>query len=911
MAPKKVQGSTNSSVKGSLKQQHNKKSSLRKNAKKVNNLEEKSVLEKEVKEESKTETWLDHLPPVIKPDAELHISLSRERKEKRRNKITEYCMKELWAMVAFMFDQINTMDEFKENSDCDEQKLEKALRRQRIAYEKGEYFPTDATKENYEVFIREGEVVSGTFGVIRTPNVRELFKNDNMGDREEIFELMKKVCGDSTFDYDMNQHVDSLLKTLYEKMQAYDNPDPPPEPASFPFLACVSGPPGSGKSTVCDFLRRHFRVCVINIYAEEVEFGSYDNVINIIQPDDKLIISDIISRINDIPEDYGVVISNFPNSKSQFIQLDKSLQQFKNKAKSHLASISMLFKLNMTQQEAEMALQGRKISRRTGIVYNETFNPPNVLDLKGDPEFFTVNTDTSSYQKHVSLLAQLESINKKGFSLSNIGYCDNVDDVYLVIENLIRQSFDFRQIQPSFTSFVGICDRRKLEFSKQCYDIWTVWNDHCTPLYSRNLVDLHIKIRSIQEKIEYLSKISLERYALILSHPDDRPDIERETRQTCSFYDHIWNESCDIRDQRLMDVDFVISRSGIEDLCMLLERDQDKIFDSLISRLYLVSWFMSQFNEATLEERILESIPIPTIPCFDTQDLSSVAKILGIDEGNEIPDSIRSLRSFSDILMPQLDVTFPEDEEIRERKPKRANTQLACVPDALDVPEKAKQERSRTFNTQIKFCKSIYEEYKERRSSVDESIRNFLKFTLESMNVKTLKSDSKLVLEIFNYLVESKTKIVSRLFFILDSLKDKMTEWTQKKYHLEMETFSHRYKQLNCLQPNEPVFLYGKSFAEDDYQTLVDRLGFREIVPFSLARVYSLAEGLSGPMTTTLSNILSVAEGVGFTYNELLSLEILIRLSSVPDNVNVYTLFYDIVPVDHYNEIKTILGCHT
>ena len=65
--------------------------------------EEEQQLEEIIDDKPKRESWLDNLPPVIKPDEELHQELTKKRKEMKRQKHLDICKEEANAILNFVF----------------------------------------------------------------------------------------------------------------------------------------------------------------------------------------------------------------------------------------------------------------------------------------------------------------------------------------------------------------------------------------------------------------------------------------------------------------------------------------------------------------------------------------------------------------------------------------------------------------------------------------------------------------------------------------------------------------------------------------------------------------------------------------------------------------------------------------
>ena len=64
-------------------------------------IEEEQQLEEIIDDKPKRESWLDSLPPVIKPDEELHQELTKKRREKTHQKHIDICTEEANAILNF------------------------------------------------------------------------------------------------------------------------------------------------------------------------------------------------------------------------------------------------------------------------------------------------------------------------------------------------------------------------------------------------------------------------------------------------------------------------------------------------------------------------------------------------------------------------------------------------------------------------------------------------------------------------------------------------------------------------------------------------------------------------------------------------------------------------------------------
>ena len=599
----------------------------------------------EEKHEEKQETWLDRLPKFVRGDEELHKKLSQERKERKKMKHFDYCMDELMSIIDVAFAERKAIKEFHDENGFNQKILEKKLKHIKYDFIDGKFYPKKVVEQPTEV-----NTVRTNFDAndLKTPDISYLLDLSDVDVHESFIELMRQTFNDRNFKFDANPKIDSIITSLSESMQPFANPAKSPERVSLPFVICIAGPPCTGKSTIAQFIKRFFKVNVIEVINNENEETNYDpSVFKTAPNDEKKVFTAIDETLEQTEEGMGIVICNYPNSKVQLSALDKHLAAMAKQKGGSLPNVSVVFRTTMTQEEAEKAMEGRQIDSSTGHIYNKEFNTPNAIVLSKNPTFVNPKSEFTNYQKILTTTNTLDSFSKKGTIVIQVGKLEDIDQLEIQIENALRQAFDSHSIPVSFTSFVGIEQKSVLVYAKQCYDIFHLWNDTYIAQFGQGLSDMFARAKKIKSKIQYLVSVAEDKFSLILTQPDNRAKQSIELRSAQLYFDTMWDMTIKERDERLKDLDTVIEKSGLTHLKEALEKDICLVVDSIFLRMFISSWFLTELGSLP-KEKILEQLPNIIIPMFDAEDIIHNGHKIGYSDF--MTESVNNIDQMHDLL---------------------------------------------------------------------------------------------------------------------------------------------------------------------------------------------------------------------------------------------------------------------
>lgn len=471
------------------------------------------------------------------------------------------------------------------------------------------------------------------------------------GDISEQFHTLYVNATSQSNRFDPNYYLDQFLDTIHMKMQNYRDPPPYPERIEFPFLICVVGTQCSGKTTIVQYVSKFFDVEIVNVNQPENEHG-----IHITNPDEKSLLPLIIQELKKLPPQKGCIIVGYPLSKNQFSSFEKAITP-PSKVKGEqppqlpLSSLSAIIRTAIPLEQIEEYNTHRLIHSDSGEIFHSTFNPPTVLDdislMKPypGPEGLSV-----SAQKLNNNIVNLESVAKKTVNLLNIEISDNVNNIYLQVENLFRQLYENAEIPVPFTSFVEFREAKALEYSKKCSDIYDFWFDSCLSTFAENMILIYNQIDEIHKRVAFLNTTASEKYAIILYHKDDRNLIKLENSNACfNFY---WNSSMAIKKDNLFQIEDVLLDSGIPIVSFAINKLEFAIFQSIIKRIFISKWFINQFSafvEDTTFQTELSPLTPPSLE-FDIYDQNSISEFLGLEiVDSKIPFNVQTFFSYFNV----------------------------------------------------------------------------------------------------------------------------------------------------------------------------------------------------------------------------------------------------------------------
>lgn len=848
----------------------------------------------------KRESWLDNLPPVIKPDEEMHQRLIKIRKEDRKRKHQKYCEQEAQGIFNFAMKMLSTKDGDKDRKHMKHDFL------------LGKFLPPPELEEE-PLSIAEARSCNASFisGPKDPPTVKQLLKSGPVNLQDSYHKLMERATK-SEFQYDPNPELNIFLETLHTEMQPYANPVKLPDPVAFPFILIVTGPPCSGKTTICDFVRRFFKVHYINVleYQNDEPIQKEDRMTTVYSTDEKFIASAISDVFTNCESDCGVLIRNFPKNKMQANLIEKALQAL-NKQKgervTEFTKVHGILHTTLSYDEAIQQAEGRLIHKPTKQIYHEEFYPPSVLQNIEDFENVPVPEDIqSNYAKILSACNSLESLSKRGIIVNAVSKLEIIDKLELQIENVIRQIYESNNVPVPFTSFTQYRNTKIINYAKKCYDIYTTWYDKCIPLLANDVAEISNKIKAIEEKIQYISKQAEIQFMLSLMRPDSRRTMADayydDPTENKDFFKTIWSKSIEVKNNQEKDIRLIIQQCGLKSFKGILNSIEETVFKSAIKRYFMVKWFSTVFKDyQTLDVSVIDD---PVIPKFDCTNLKELCSILGISSYtmSAVTRSNTSMKNFANNKpttahsVSMLGNRQASEIRLRETKtpnrpfPSRISFQFAESSANFKITE-PKRPMSR-----IESSANFKVAEQKKPMTRMESLKSFLNYLKQEMKTKLMKNDVENLILMFDYLNEQKSLIDIEINKSIKNLEALLSRWCYIKYSREMELFAEHFRDYkkNKIRKDH-MFEYDSSFVEDDEITkIVGRLlpyipADGEMIDIDFGKITNLTKILmeSEKLCITLEEMIEYGSRAGFDDEELLQLEVIVRMSFLPDFIDV------------------------
>ena len=897
--------------------------------KKIETIEEDEVpedKEPEIPPPERDDSWWDNLPPVIKPDQELHLQLVKERRAAEKVRNTEFCRRELIAIFNFAMRMAKEPSDLTEKQKCDRY----AIARSNFMQEKFH----EAVVKEVEVEVVEQEAKKRD---PRYPDIKELLDTKNVSPLEETMQMLTRSTSQNKFTCDSNPEVDRLLSVLEARRAPYVSRFVPETRVEFPYIVGVVGPPCSGKSTVCQFIAKFFRVKTIEV-SEHPEGTPGDDYVVLETKDDRVIVAGIIDEAKKLPDQTGLLLMGYPETKAQLLNLQKALQTA-SKRKTEPAKIGSMIgfiRMSMTAEEAAAQVEGRLVDERDGTIYHKTFNPPIVLKGEDAACFKPLpkGEEFAMYPRIAQMLAKTDIGMKKFGYCVTIPLCDSIGKLQLSIENFLKILYTSKGGTAPFSTFVVFESNEDFLFSKICTEIYDVWHDRCLPLFGTGLAELCNRINQTKHKISYLYNNTKKAFQLVTLRPDDRLARTREFLQNKneveeSLFSYIWQKSVDLRDENLRTARAFVQKSSLRSLRFVLEASEQSIFELIVKRYFVVEWFTKEYARI-IDERIItdtENITRdPVIPEYDVTNLRGLCELMGIEAYIPMSGSQSKLT----ILNPE-----PEPKQTKEIK---VNNSLLCTPKLQNsasfhmdpakiatkrsgpvplVVSKKMQKRKNPFASRIffKLCSSGTtpvsssnptprgDDGPPKPPSREETIMNFLQYVRQENRKEVMRKEAKVMINIFKYFISKREEIEQTVDKRIDDLRKDLEHLVRQKCAREMEAFSENLRKYRLAKKYEDLFVYDTSFLDDETRGLYDELD--GIIPqesdtphFDVAKLkqmYVSVKSENSPFVS-LSLLLKKADEVGLDSKEKATLHVIVQRSYLPDFVDRDALFNNISP---------------
>ena len=837
------------------------------------------------------DSWWYHLPPVEKPDEELHIQLTKERKEALRIKHLEFCRKELDAIFNFAM--------YQRNLDVPEEGRVRELERAKRRFLDGFY----DHKEVLNVAPEKEEVITTARTLRKNPVIRQLL-HIGLASVAETLLALSKSSSRAQIEFDANPEMDRLFKVVADGRGPYVTDNRPEQRSPCPFFICVLGPPCTGKSTVCEFITKFYNTKWIEVGDPEIEYENERRVV-IDYWDEKLIIPRIIDEVCKLEDEtMGVVLSGWPYTRGQLQSLEKALAMaFRKKTGCRFTGVSGLIRTVMTAEEAKSQVLGRLVDVKTRAIYHSTFNPPifsGETTQNDIVEFVPEDDFASLFVKTNKDLNGIETSVKKTGKVLLVPLFQFIGECQLVIEEFIGALCLAKEMETIPKSFVRFKTSKELAFSKFCADLHDLWNNKCLPIFGNDLSKLYKLIEQANLRIDYLRDQSLKAFELIISRPDDRMSKSQEYMMSdhkgdeSDLFHYVWQKSIEVRDQNLRKAGIHCKNCILRSLKEVMEESEQTIFSLILKRYFIVEWFTKNFAKQ-LDERCVEgnvTLPDPVVPDFDITNLRQLCELMDIQEY-----TLRASCSRSTLPVP---IPLQMESALLNR----TQEYLGIKGQAKPRPAGGRPKRP-PFASRISF--DLPDDDQQDMNSGDtrqQTIKKFLEYVKQEAT-PTMQKEAEVMNNVFNFFIEKKEAIDKRVNASLEDLDITLEALVRQKCSTEMETFSEKFRKLKRGEKFEgDLFTFDTSFLDREsmrlYTLLKGQIPEEGEVPNiddEKVRLLFLSLRTLKSKFVSLNQVLEKAQECGFTETEQALIHVIAQIEAIPDFIELGPFFERLAPV--------------
>lgn len=839
------------------------------------------------------DSWWYHLPPVEKPDEELHIQLVKERHAAVRVKHMEHCRKELIAIFNFAMYQAHTAtpDEMRDRE------LERAKKRFLEGfYDEREFVKTVSDTE---------EVITTARKLQKSPVIRKLLHMGMSSVAETMLALSRSTSAvKPSIEFDANPEMDRLLKVITQGRGPYVTDIVPEKRVTCPFLICVVGPPCTGKSTVCEFLTKFFNLMWIEVGDPAIEYEHERRVV-VDYWDDKMIIPRIVEEVSKLEEGMGAVLGGYPYTRGQLIQLEKALAMAnRKKTGCRFTGVTALIRTVMTAEEAKSQIQGRIVDLNTRDVYHTAFNPPifhagltqnDIVDFIPDDDF------GAQFPKTNKDLNGIENSIKKTGKVLLIPLFGFIGEMQAAIEGFMESLYATKEMERPFASFVRFQTRHQLAFSRLCSELYDLWNDKCLPMFGTDLSKLYKLIEQADLKIDYLRDQAKKAFGLIISRPDDRMAKSREFMSSenrddgSELFHYVWQKSIEVRDRNLRKAEIHTRCCILKSLKDIIQESEHSIFSLILKRYFVVEWFTKNFTRQIDEQEFEEGVPLPepSIPDFDVTNLRQLCELMDIQEY-----TLRTSCSRSTLPVP---IPLQMESALMNR------TQVYLKAKAPAKPAAGRPKRP-PFASHISFDlpdddpKASVGDF--GRDSRQETIKKFLEYVKEEAT-PPMRKEAEVMIDVFDFFIEKKESIDKKINERVAELETTLEDMVRQKCSAEMENFSSSFRKMKRGEPIQgDLFVFDTSFldreSKESYVTLEGQIPeeteIPELNPEKVKRLFLSLRGLKTPFVS-LEQVIRMAVSCDFDEKERATLEVIAQIEALPDFIELGPFFERLAPV--------------
>jgi hypothetical protein len=640
---------------------------------------------------------------------------------------------------------------------------------------------------------------------------------------------------------DPNMKFDPVLTCLHRQSELFKSPFHPFEKVAYPFVICIVGPPGSGRTTVIQLLDKVVELCVIEVLppipvdptrrkrrddsaedllSMEPDFP-FPRTTYVRAADDKSTVSAIVQAIPDNQHRSGVAIVGWPNSKTQLGLLERSLQSVipprtnprprtgENTTRpktppsgSVINGIAFTTFLNSNSEKL--------IDPVTCHVFHREVYRPGFMDLLGvvPREFVQKQREIAErlevirnpdFQppsaKTISNIMSLEGILKKHYTTLVIPKCENAQQLCELLDGFIAQVVKSNGANMAASPLMSLLKPSGLIIPGLSFSAIRAWKS-CIKKFGRMIADQSHLVSTLGNQTDELLISSENRLSLMSATSDER-------KQMCEnpdsdLFHRVWESSIKRRNEILGYVDSIVKKSGLLELISQLRKAPNLVFISLIQRVFYMKWFVETFrylcegSDAEIAIDFLESLAIPNsvIPDINFQiDLPEASPRVG-QRPKPPPKPDVDQDADSETKRIVVDLMFEQSNSI--------DFQKDDVCEQLGIPLFDGSFR----DDPIAFARTFFDHIENNVQ--DEYLQE------EARTSRTL-------FDRFVHIVVSKEQ---NLLSTTAGLKQTLVKLTDQKYSREMENFSRKFREMRKSRINEPLFEYDFSTVRPEIRDL-------------------------------------------------------------------------------------------
>lgn len=843
--------------------------------------------------------WTTTIIPIPVLDAELHKELSAKRREKEKEKHFEFCEETLYDILALAFETVNDPDP-------------KSVRRARINFHSEGDFKVDRPQTTMSIVSSKGGDIPKTrSSYFNPPPPQKMYGIPYL----QALQNLLKITTEDKMKYDENSEIEELLEKSFEQKTKYQQNLENIEKVNFPFVICIAGSQCSGKTTITQYLQSFLKVQIVKfVQSSDNKLIANEKVHLITETDDKVNLQTLTTIHQNLEEGEGLVLINFPTNKSQIGQLEKIVLARGTKT---VGGISAFIKIDITPEQTQELSNQRIFDKKSGQILGKSFYPPDFISSsyanEVELEDYPANIDPNS--KSSSNLHNLEKSFKKVTQLLILGYLPFVTDLFKAVNELIAKIIENRQnieVKPPVYKYEN---KKEFKYAKFCNDFFDNWNKVLLPKFGRELGSRYSDLSSMNKHITNVMSLTRDKFNLKINVKDEREEItdkflKNEINQS-KYFNEIWDLADSNRDKQNLLAEQIINAVGINATKALTNDDVENVFMSLMWRFQVIMHVINKYRSYLLEpSEEPPEIVDPQIEDVEECDLKRAAEIMYIDINGDGSIKIPEFLEQTNKKRPQAIICSPtrgpkimtpgvnhsNKSKLAQHRPMTYSTVVKPLNYTKEQSSSGEWDVPTELNTILSKSTSNFRESAEESAEEETLFNNvaeFLHICTTKCNSESQKIEVQVLSTIFSQFVTEKNNIDHLVSQGKAILTKEFKDIVCKKHKQEMERFSEKFLryQDNPRCP-KPIFEYDHSTLSEHLKVLSDRAGGIPNPDYPMHLTKSKMENLvnesdKSKIYINLKELIETAQKAGFDDADCAELELIVRMTSNPEFIQV------------------------